>query len=354
LRGEMQAQRTEHSALLSTLRGDLQTAQDEVLKMVQLGRDQQRRFDVEQVAWRAREQQLVEAGTATLTREKELEDKMLSFKTGCDEANQKAVSLEALYAKLVEECEASRAEAVALRSECREQRTRGDHSEAQLLSLQEELARARTDHTQMQTSLVTQEALREAEATAREAGALAAEAETTVASLQQELSRVQGRLATAEALPHRLRDEIRRATEGNVKQVERVEAEMSQLRELLREEAGKTTMLQEERDALSKRVGVMQDQVRQLTMDAKGMNAAEFEDTFEAVMREEFDAMRNAYEGKLKALQADASKQRNAHDKSVRDVQKELRSKMVTLRTDVMRRDATIAQMRKEIEDLKK
>ena len=86
----------------------------------------------------------------------------------------------------------------------------------------------------------------------------------------------------------------------------------------------------------------------------KGMNAAEFEDTFEAVMREEFDAMRNAYEGKLKALQADASKQRNAHDKSVRDVQKELRSKMVTLRTDVMRRDATIAQMRKEIEDLKK
>ena len=128
----------------------------------------------------------------------------------------------------------------------------------------------------------------------------------------------------------------------------------SQLRELLQEEAGKSTMLEEERDALSKRVGAMQDQVRQLTMDAKGMNAAEFEDTFEAVMREEFDAMRNAYEGKLKALQADASKQRNAHDKSVRDVQKELRSKMVTLRTDVMRRDATIAQMRKEIEDLKK
>ena len=165
--------------------------------------------------------------------------------------------------------------------------------------------------------------------------------------------RVQGRLATAEALPHRLREEMLRSAEGSVKQVERVEAEMSQLRELLQEEAGKSTMLEEERNALSKRVSAMQDQVRQLTMDAKGMDAAEFEDTFEAVMREEFDAMRNAYEGKLKTLKADASKQRNTHDKSLRDLQKEQRSKLVTLRTDVMRRDATIVQMRNEIDHLK-
>ena len=57
--------------------------------------------------------------------------------------------------------------------------------------------------------------------------------------------------------------------------------------------------------------------------------------------------------GGRETLKADASKQRNTHDKSLRDLQKEQRSKLVTLRTDVMRRDATIVQMRNEIDHLK-
>eukprot|EP00946_MAST-07B_sp_MAST-7B-sp1_P000625 g625.t1 len=349
MRSDMESDKAEQSTLIATLRGDLKTAQDEVLSLVKLGRDQQRHFDVEQAAWRERERQLVDTGTATLTREKELEDKILSFKTGLEESNKKSASLEALYAKVVEECDTFRAEAVALRSECKEQRTRSDHSEAQLLLLKEELERVRADHTKMQTSAISQEALREAEARAQTATERAKEAESTVAALQQEMKRLNGRVSTAEALPNRLREEIRSAAEKNFKQLERVEADALQVRELLREETSKSALIEKERDDLASRVREMQSQVRKLTMDAKGMNAEEFEDTFEAVMREEFDAMRNAYEGKLKALKADSSKQRNIHEKSLRDAQKDMRSKMVTLKTEVMRRDAMIAQMREEI-----
>ena len=52
LRSDMESDKTEHTTLIATLRGDLKTAQDEVLSLVKLGRDQQRHFDVEQAAWR--------------------------------------------------------------------------------------------------------------------------------------------------------------------------------------------------------------------------------------------------------------------------------------------------------------
>ena len=352
LRQEASLREQEHQSALATLRSDLATAQSEILKLVQLGRDQQRHFDVEQATWREREKQLVDAGAATLTREKELEEKVLNFKNIYEEANQKVINLEGLYAKVMEECESFRVEAVALRSECKEQREQRDHSEAQLLSLKEELERARSDHSAMQRTIVDK-SLSEAEAKIKAEATRAENAEEKVKTLEKDLGKLKSRLDMAEALPHHLRDEMRRVAERNLKHVDLVESQVSSLREELREESVQRTTLEKEKIDLAKRVSAMQDQVRQLTIDAKGMNAAEFEDTFEAVMREEFDAMRHAYEAKLKDLKVEFSKQRSIHDKSISNVQKESRSKLVNLKTEIMRRDASISQMQKEIENLK-
>jgi|TARA_B100000795_G_scaffold250602_1_gene218917 hypothetical protein len=72
------------------------------------------------------------------------------------------------------------------------------------------------------------------------------------------------------------------------------------------------------------------------------MKPDEFEDTFEAVMREEFDAMRSAYEDKLKTLKDNVTKMKYQVEKEIREMEKAGRSRLIGLKQDVMRKDAQI------------
>jgi|TARA_B110000008_G_C16497499_1_gene374746 hypothetical protein len=72
------------------------------------------------------------------------------------------------------------------------------------------------------------------------------------------------------------------------------------------------------------------------------MKPDEFEDTFEAVMREEFDAMRSAYEDKLKTLKDNTTKMKYQVEKEIREMEKAGRSRLIGLKQDVKRKDAQI------------
>ena len=72
------------------------------------------------------------------------------------------------------------------------------------------------------------------------------------------------------------------------------------------------------------------------------MKPDEFEDTFEAVMREEFDAMRSAYEDKLKTLKDNVTKMKYQVEKEIREMEEAGRSRLIGLKQDVMRKDAQI------------
>ena len=146
----------------------------------------------------------------------------------------------------------------------------------------------------------------------------------------------------AEKLPNHLRDLLQSRVEKDVREETRIEKAMQQLQREVATQKDDIDEITKERDALTERMVGIQEQVKNMTMKAKNMKAAEFEDTFEAVMREEFDAMRAAYEEKLRGMKEKVMKMKGSADKQIKQAEQNTRSKFLEMKTLIMRKDAEI------------
>jgi ABC-type phosphate transport system auxiliary subunit len=122
----------------------------------------------------------------------------------------------------------------------------------------------------------------------------------------------------------------------------KIEKTVDDLKNEIKKQAIEIHDVTKERDDLMERISGMQNQVKQMTMNAKNMKADEFEDTFEAVMREEFDAMRGAYESKLKVIKDEVNKIRYEARKEMKEKSETTRIKMIGLKSEIMKLNAHI------------
>ena len=95
------------------------------------------------------------------------------------------------------------------------------------------------------------------------------------------------------------------------------------------------------------RLAGVQQQIKTLVRSAKNMKAEEFEDTYEAVMREEFEAMRGAYEDKLKVLREQVAQIRHTSSKAIDVHAQSQKVKIIGLKSELMKKTAQITVLMK-------
>ena len=108
--------------------------------------------------------------------------------------------------------------------------------------------------------------------------------------------------------------------------------------------------------SLNEEIKILKQQIQDLTdsrgsalIKASGMSRTEFEDTFEAVMREEFDAMSNAYEKRLSMKQNEMDKIKRTCNKEVRAAIDSSKQTLVRLEMSLRRKDAEIESLTNKI-----
>ena len=153
---------------------------------------------------------------------------------------------------------------------------------------------------------VTALGAQEAEATAAAARAAAEEADRseelvrTIAALRDELAQTRKeaneRLAAAKEIPRRVQEMSEKADEGRQRELDRLHERISGLELDVRDAGHREKTLKSEVESLQGQLEKIQARLRAQAAEAEGMSEADFVDSFEAVMREEFDAMRSAYE----------------------------------------------------------
>jgi len=308
------------------------------------------------IAWKDRERELVAAGTSTLNREKEMEEQCNKY---LEQLTHTQHELSHVRSSHDEEHASSHAHLIAVNTETEELKSRikeleerltesMKHNLTSLESARNELEKSQQNASDTTATLVSaawtdaEEQIRTETTRANKAEEALENIKTLMKTQDNEMKRMKKRLDAAESLPSQLRDMLSKHAEKDAREEEHTANAMKELkreRDTLNDTVKETA---KERDALMERIAGMQDQVRNMTMKAKKMNADEFEDTFEAVMREEFDAMRSAYEEKLKMIKDQVTKCRYASDRDIKEMEKKTRAKIVSLNTKIMRQEAQI------------
>ena len=308
--------------------------------------------------WSTRERELVAAGTSTLNREKNMEEQANSLLAKLSECQ---AELEKVRSQHNEGHDMAQAHLIAVNTETEEYKERVTELEESLAKAMQsvEIKRNENDTNQKQ-ALETQQMLvsaawTEAEEQMKVEKNLTQQATEELSNLKvlmktqdQDMTGLKKRLSSAEQLPTQLRTMLKKQVEKDLQKEQRIEKEIQDLKRDIQNQNVQLEDVTKERNDLMERMGGMQNQVKQMTMNAKNMKADEFEDTFEAVMREEFDAMSSAYEDKLKKVREQSTKIRYACDKEIKDHVKSQKSILVGLKTDVMRLNAQIKVLSKE------
>ena len=124
----------------------------------------------------------------------------------------------------------------------------------------------------------------------------------------KEVDRLKIQLKTAVEVPKRIERLSKESSERYHNMVSEQMKEISKLKQQILVDESSITNLNEEIKILKKQIQDLTDSRGSALVKASGMSRSEFEDTFEAVMREEFDAMRAAYEKRLTTKQHEMEK----------------------------------------------
>ena len=165
----------------------------------------------------------------------------------------------------------------------------------------------------------------------------------------KELERIKVQLKTAVEVPKIIERLSKESSERYHNMVSEQSKELSKLRQQMSVDEMTIKSLNEEIKILKKQIQELTDSRGAALMKASGMSRTEFEDTFEAVMREEFDAMRAAYEKRLTMKQHEMDKIKRTCNKEVRDAIDSSKQKLVRLEMATRRKDAEIESLTEKI-----
>jgi chromosome segregation ATPase len=165
----------------------------------------------------------------------------------------------------------------------------------------------------------------------------------------QSLAVVETKLQAAEAIPARIEQMSKDASTRYHDMVSDQNKEIMKLKQTAAVQESEISSLREETGILKQQVEDLTNSRANTAMKASGLTRREFEDTFEAVMREEFDAMRAAYEKRLEGQRSEMEKVKRACFKEVRQAAD--KSKADAIRADVAcrRKDAEIAHLTEQL-----
>ncbi len=165
----------------------------------------------------------------------------------------------------------------------------------------------------------------------------------------KELERIKVQLKTAVEVPKIIERLSKESSERYHNMVSEQSKELSKLKQQMSVDEMTIKSLNEEIKILKKQIQELTDSRGAALMKASGMSRTEFEDTFEAVMREEFDAMRAAYEKRLTMKQHEMDKIKRTCNKEVRDAIDSSKQKLVRLEMAMRRKDAEIESLTDKI-----
>jgi chromosome segregation ATPase len=301
--------------------------------------------------WSKREQELVAAGTSTLSREKNMEEQanvLLAQLSSCQK------ELEQVKQQQNEGEQTAQVLVVSLKDEANDLNKRLQHLEEINLEYSQTLESTRNSlESNKKIALETQEMLVSAAWTEAEEQ-MKKEQETTqrvkhqVVELTKEKALLKQQLNSAEQLPNQLRDMLEKKIDQDLMEDARIDSMIDSLKNEIKNQAIEIQDRTKERDDLMERLAGVQQQIKTLVRNAKNMKAEEFEDTYEAVMREEFEAMRGAYEDKLKVLREQVAQIRHTSSKAIDDHAQSQKVKIIGLKSELMKKTAQITVLMKE------
>ena len=165
----------------------------------------------------------------------------------------------------------------------------------------------------------------------------------------KEVDRLKIQLKTAVEVPKRIERLSKESSERYHNMVSEQMKEISKLKQQILVDESTITNLNEEIKILKKQIQDLTDSRGSALVKASGMSRSEFEDTFEAVMREEFDAMRAAYEKRLTTKQHEMEKIKRSCNKEVREAVDMSKQNLIRLEMSLRRKDAEIESLMEKL-----
>ena len=165
----------------------------------------------------------------------------------------------------------------------------------------------------------------------------------------KEVDRLKIQLKTAVEVPKRIERLSKESSERYHNMVSEQMKEISKLKQQILVDESSITNLNEEIKILKKQIQDLTDSRGSALVKASGMSRSEFEDTFEAVMREEFDAMRAAYEKRLTTKQHEMEKIKRSCNKEVREAVDMSKQNLIRLEMSLRRKDAEIESLMEKL-----
>lgn len=170
-------------------------------------------------------------------------------------------------------------------------------------------------------------------------------------SHNESVGKLKTKLRAAEAVPARIERMSKDASSRYHEMVGQLQLQISKMKQQSSVDEGTMKSLKEEASILRKQIDDISQSRADAAMRASGLSKQEFEDTFEAVMREEFDAMRAAYEKRLEGKRSEIETIKRSCNREVREAIEKSKAGVVRMDMTVRRKEAEIEHLLEQLEE---